>query len=135
MSRFPQPCILFQATMFESIQHTNKMAVIVQIPSQWVGAGPAPTWARFVDGCCRRLDLAWISGHCTFLTRSLTFLWSLACKLMWIVIGEHDFAAQSWDGSSLVAPPFCDLVRRDYLSWTNFCRTTWCKTYFYMNSC
>lgn len=60
MSRNPQPCIALQAIMFESIQHTNKVAAIVQILVEWVGAGPgpglrvswhtAPAWDRFVDG-------------------------------------------------------------------------------------
>lgn len=60
MSRIPQPCVALQAIMLESIQHTNKVAAIVQILVEWVGAGPgpmfrvrrhtAPAWVRFVDG-------------------------------------------------------------------------------------
>lgn len=67
MSEIPQPCIALQATMFESLEQTNKVATIVQILNEWVGAGsgpvfrvswhPAPAWDRFVDGRCRHLDL------------------------------------------------------------------------------
>ena len=53
--------------MFESIQHTNNVADILQILSKWIGAGPAPgfraswrtapIWARLVGGDCQSLDL------------------------------------------------------------------------------
>jgi hypothetical protein len=60
MSRIPKTCTALQATMFEFIEQTNKVATTVQILNEWVGAGSgpvfrvswhtAPAWDRYVDG-------------------------------------------------------------------------------------